>query len=107
MLAPKTRGSGQPVAVLGAGALVSHLYRSDDERDSENYQFNVFRLDRKLAATHGFRPSDLRDFVKLCQVLAFTIVDDGWIPTDARKSLIDLANELDELTQRWSDRING
>lgn len=107
MLAPKTRGSGQPVAVLGAGELVSHLYRSDDEPDNENYQFNVFRLDRKLAATHSFRPSDLRDFVKLCQVLAFTVADDGWISTELRKELIDLTNELDEITQRWSDEING
>ena len=107
MLAPRTDKFKQPVAVLGAGDLVSHLHRGDDERDTANYRFNVFRFDRKLEATHGFRPSDIRDFVKLCQVLAFTIADDGWIPADAREALIGLANELDELTQRWSDRNNG
>ena len=53
------------------------------------------------------RPSDLRDMIKLGQVLAFTIADDGWISADAREGLIDLANDLDELTQRWSGTDNG
>ena len=70
----KTAESGQPIAVLGAGDLVSHLHRGDDESDPANYRFSAFRFSRELEATHTFRPCDLRDMVKLCQVLAFTIV---------------------------------
>ena len=107
MLAPKAVASGQPVAVVGAGDLVSHVQRVDDERDPENYRFSVFRFCRDLEATHALRPCDLRDMIKLCQVLAFTIADDGWISADTREVLIELANDLDELTQRWSGTDNG
>ncbi len=107
MLAPKTVAFGQPIAVVGAGDLVSHVQRGDDEHDPENYRFGVFRFCRDLETTQMLRPSDLRDMIKLGQVLAFTIADDGWISADAREGLIDLANDLDELTQRWSGTDNG
>ena len=99
--------SGRPIAVLGAGDLVSHLHRGDDESDPANYRFNILRFCRDLETSHTLRPCDLRDIVKLCQVLAFTIADDGWISADTREVLIDLADDLDELTQRWSDPSNG
>ena len=68
MLAPKTASRTEPIAVLGAGDLVSHLHRGDDADDPANYRFSVFRLSQELQATHELRPSDLRDLVKLCQV---------------------------------------
>lgn len=107
MLPPENVPPGKPIAVIGAGDLVSHLQRGDDERDPDNYQFNVFRFGEDLAATHALRPCDVRDMVKLCQVLAFTIADDGWIPVDVRRSLIELASDLDDLTRRWSDTNHG
>ena len=107
MLTPKTTSTDQPIAVLGAGDLVSHVRRGDDPNDPANYRFNIFRFSQDLGATHEFRPSDLRDLVKLCQVLAFAITDDGWIPNDARHALLELFEDLDELTQNWSESNNG
>ena len=104
---PKKTSPGQPVAVLGAGDLVSHVQRADDSRGDANYRFNIFRLCEEMQATHEFRPADLRDLVKLCQILAFTITDDGWLPIDAQHVLLELFEDLDELTKSWSDRNDG
>ena len=107
MSTPKAVPRTEPVAVLGAGDLVSHLHRDEDADAPANYRFSVFRLSQGLQATHELRPCDLRDLVKLCQVLAFAIVDDGWTPTETRNSLRELFDELDTLTQRWSNTDDG
>lgn len=90
------------MATLGAGDLVSHLHRSEDAGNPANYRFNVFRLSDDSQATHELRPCDLWDLIKLCQVLAFAIADDGWILEDTRKALRDLFEDLDALMGRWS-----
>ena len=102
MLALESISRSEPVVVLGAGDLVSHLHRGDDAGDPANYRFNVFRLSDDAQATHELRPCDLWDLIKLCQLLAFAIVDDGWIPVDTGSALGDLFDDLDALTQRWS-----
>jgi len=102
MLTDNTTKAEQPVAVLGAGELISHLYRASDCRGSASYQFNILRLQSDLEMTHEFCPSDLPDLIKLCQVLAFAIEDDGWVCVATRKRLRDLLDDLDEITQRWS-----
>jgi hypothetical protein len=107
MLAPRTKSPEQPVAVLGAGALISHVQRGDGSNDASHYRFNIFRLSEDMQATHDLRPCDLRDLVKLCQVLAFAITDDGWLPTEAQHALLALFEDLDELTQNWSESNNG
>lgn len=94
---------GRPIAVVGAGDLVSHLHRGEDAGNPANYRFHVFRLSDDSQATHELRPSDLWDLIKLCQVLAFAIADDGWIPVETRSALHDLFDDLDALTQRWSN----
>ena len=103
MLAPRTRASEQPIAVLGAGDLVSHVQRGDDSNDPSNYRFNILRFGDDMQAMHDLRPCDLRDLVKLCQVLAFAITDDGWLPAEAQHALLALFEDLDELTQSWSE----
>ncbi len=105
MLTPRKDPSTQPIAVLGAGELVSHLTRVDDGEG--HYQFNVFRFGENAAATHALGPSDLRDLVKLCQVVAFAIVDDGWIAVEQRLELLDLVAELDQITSKWSHSQYG
>jgi hypothetical protein len=102
MLTDNTMTTEQPVAVLGAGELVSHLYRASDPDSSANYRFNIIRLQSDLETTHKFRPSDLPDLIKLCQVLAFAIEDDGWVCVATRNRMRDLFNDLDEITRRWS-----
>ncbi len=99
--------SSRPIAVLGAGELVSHLRRFEDETCDTNYEFNAFRLGNDMQATHKLRPKDLRDVVKLCQVLAFAIADDGWLPNCTRSELFELAGDLDKITQKWSDDVDG
>jgi len=97
----------QPYAVLGAGDLVSHLHRDGESNDGKAYRFNLFRLQRDEQVTHALRPSDLRSIVKLCQVMAFTIADDGSITDELRKELFDLADDLDYITHQWSDQAHG
>ena len=41
--------------------------------------------------------------MKLCQVLTFAIVDDGWSPPAVREALLELNERLDELTQSWKE----
>lgn len=97
----------QPVAVLGAGQLVSHLYRHDGESGQSEYRFSVCRIAESLQTTHGLRAGDLRDLVKLCQVLAFAIEDDGWLSPAMQTELRSLFDELDEITRRWSEAAHG
>ena len=97
---PRNASSTRPIAVLGAGDLVSHLTRTDD--GAGDYQFNVFSIGQLAEVSHGLRPRDLCDLVKLCQVVAFAIVDDGWIGDEQRCELLNLIAELDQTTTKWS-----
>lgn len=92
----------QPRMIIGAGQLVSHVYLSDQDESDSAYEFNLFRLSTVSEVTHAFRPQDLRDIVKACQVLAFSIADDGWLSDSLREELNGLGAELDVLTQKWS-----
>lgn len=94
----------KPYAVLGSGNLVSHLRRDDVNYE---YRFNVFRTEQDESVTHGLRPDDLRALVKLCQVLAFTIADDGWLDDGLRAELFELADDLDYITHQWNTRGHG
>ena len=102
MLAPQNDATSRPYAVIGAGDLVSHLQRNSDDAGRLSYRFNLFRMKQNAEVTHALRPEDLRHVVKVCQVLAFTIADDGWIPAAVRRELFALADELHETTKRWS-----
>lgn len=101
---PRRKGKNdrRPIAVLGAGDLVSHLHRRTDAHGSESYRFSLFRLDEEMRTTHELRGCDLLDLVKLCQVLAFAIEDDGWLAMDEREELRKLFADLDEVTRRRS-----
>lgn len=101
MLAPDQQSKNEPIAVLGSGDLVSHLYRQIDGTDHAAYRFNIFRLNPDMAVTQELRACDLRDLVKLCQVLTFAIVDDGWCSAASQEVLLDLNEQLDQLTQSW------
>lgn len=97
----------QPIAVVGAGNLVSHLWRGGERQQTADYRFSIFRFKEGVQVTQKFRPSDLSDLVKLCQVLGFAIFDDGWISDDDRIALLSLVEDLDELTQNWSETSDG
>ena len=95
--------SKQPYFVAGAGELVSHVHRSRAGHNSLHYRFNIFRIDKKGEATNWLGPGDLRDIVKACQVLAFSIADDGWVEDSLREQLSELAEELQLITDSWED----
>ena len=99
--------TSQPIAVLGAGQLVSHVYRQDGVNGRSEYRFSDCRLTEALQTTHGLRPCDLPDLVKLCQVLAFAIEDDGWLSPAMRSELRSLFDDLDEITRCWSEVAHG
>ena len=96
----RRRKARQPHAVLGAGSLTSHVYRID-RAGEVNYRFNCFRMEGEMTVSHALHPSDLRDLVKLCQVLSYTIADDGWLSRELRLQLFMLAEQLDEVTRTW------
>jgi hypothetical protein len=87
-------------AIVGAGDLVSHIHRIPENDLSSRYRFNLIRVKADADVTGSFRPDDLRDIVKACQVIAFEIANDGWISGE-RQELLDLASGLDTLTQSW------
>ncbi len=107
MRRPKISSTSPPVAVVGAGDLVSHVVRGDEVNDTANYRFSIFRLNADLRATHALRPEDLPDLIKLCQVVTVAIVDDGWLPDETRDALRKLEGELRMMTDRWSDAQHG
>ena len=81
--------------MLGAGRLASVLWKTGDELSGWRYRFNVYRM----TASNGevcqlLRPADVRDLVKLSQVLAAVLADDGCVSVKQRRELADLAAKL-------------
>ena len=95
----------KPYCSVGAGRLTSFVWKSGDDASECRYQFNLFRL----AANGGrvsqlFAPADLIHFVKLTQVLASVIADDGCLSPLDRGVLKRLAADLDQMLSRAAKR---
>ncbi len=95
----------KPYCSVGAGRLTSFVWKSGDDHSGWRYQFNLFRL----AANGGrvsqlFAPADLIHFVKLTQVLAAVIADDGCLSPIDRGVLKRLAADLDQMLSRAAKR---
>ena len=84
--------------IVGAGPLVSAIWKLGDEHTGWRYRFNVTRQtsDRGVF-TELFQPLDLVHFIKLIQVLAAVIGDDGCLNQAERTTLKRLAAQLDGL----------
>ena len=93
----------KPYTMLGAGQLASTIWKDGDERSGWSYRFNVYRM-----STHNghvsqlLRPDDVLDLVKLSQVLAAVLAEDGCIPAAQRRALDELAARLDTITRTRS-----
>jgi hypothetical protein len=88
------------MAMVGAGPLTSTVWKLGDEQSGWHYRFNVFRqLSRTGTVSRLFHASDLLHLVKLTQVLAAVLADDGCLPQEERATLLALASELNELLQ--------
>lgn len=89
--------SPKPYCNVGAGDLSSFVWKEGDVDSGWRYCFNIFRVaSRRGRVTQAFRPSDLCNLVKLTQVLASVIADDGCLPPAERQRLARLASALDD-----------
>ena len=84
-------------AIVGSGELISRLYRDP----AGNYTFDLRKCDTRLEPELIFTHEDLRAMVKLVQVLAFAIADDGHLPAKSNRSILSISNDLDTVTRRW------
>lgn len=95
----------KPYCSVGAGRLTSFLFKQGDPRAGWQYDFNLFCLtDAGGRVTQLFAPSDLTHFLKLVQVLASVIADDGCLASQERDQLLDLAADLDDFWNRRTTR---
>lgn len=93
----------KPMAMVGSGPLTSAIWKSGDEQGGWRYRFNLFRqLAGNGHVSQLFQPADLTHLVKLTQVLAAVLADDGCLSARQRQSLRELATQLDEITQFWN-----
>lgn len=99
----------KPMAMVGAGPLTSAIWKSGDVQGGWRYRFNLFRqLARTGHVSQLFHPADLTHLVKLTQVLAAVLADDGCLAAEQRRFLRQLAAQLDDITRRWklSDELS-
>ena len=90
----------KPYEVVGAGELTATVWKSGSENTGWHYSFNVFRqCCGSGEVSQLYRPSDLLSLVKLCQVLAFTLVDDGCVSRLERNESAQLVARLDAVTR--------
>ena len=95
--------SEKPYAMLGAGKLAASLWKLGDEAAGWRYRFNIFQLNSKSGrVSQRLAPSDVGDLVKLAQILAATLADDGCLSAEQRRKLADLAMALDGITDSCS-----
>lgn len=84
--------------IVGAGPLLSTIWKLGDEHSGWRYRFNLTRQTTDSSAfTALFQPLDLVNFIKLIQVLAAVIADDGCLAQAERTTLKNLAAQLDDL----------
>ena len=98
----------KPYCSLGAGRLTSFLWKTGDQSSGWRYRFNLFRMAAKGGrVSQLFRPADLMQFVKLVQVMASVIADDGCLSPLERRVLRRLATGLDELLSQAGRPANA
>lgn len=87
----------KPYAMVGAGKLVSTLWKSGDQQAGWRYHFNLFRMTARGQVGQLLSPGDLIDLIKLARVLAATLAEDGCLSSARRRELACLAAMLDHL----------
>ncbi len=86
----------RPYRLVAGDRLSSAIWKHGDEASGFRYGFNIFRM---LASdgrvSQEFEPEDVLCLVKLAQIVATVLVDDGGITAELRRSLSLLAMRLD------------
>jgi hypothetical protein len=83
--------------MLGAGRLVSTLWKSGDEQAGWRYCFNLFRMSSRGHVGQKFTPADVLSLVKLARVLAAELAADGCLAANQRGELARLAAGLEQV----------
>ena len=98
----------KPMMLVGAGQLTSTIWKLGNEECGWRYRFNVVRQSVPSGCvTDLFQPMDLIHFVRLIQVLATEIANDGCLTHDEHLMLRTLAQRLDELLGGATDEPEG
>ncbi|MEJ7596203.1 MAG: hypothetical protein WKF77_32245 [Planctomycetaceae bacterium] len=100
--------SPKPMMLVGAGPLISAIWKLGNEESGWRYRFNVVRQSvSNGCVTDLFQPVDLIHFVRLIQVLAVEIANDGCLTHDERMMLRSLTRQLDEILGGAADETEG
>lgn len=95
----------KPTMLVGAGPLTSAIWRLGNAESGWRYRFNVVRQSvPSQCVTDLFQPMDLIHFVRLNQVLAAEISNDGCLTHDEHVMLRTLAQRLDEFLGCAADK---
>ena len=93
--------------IVGAGPLISTIWKLGDEHTGWRYRFNLTRQTSDRGDfTNLFQPGDLVNFIKLMQVLAAVIADDGCLSQAERTTLKNLSMQLDDLLKGETDKTD-
>ncbi len=93
--------SSKPMTIVGAGPLTSTIWKSGDQHSGWRYRFNLFKqLSHSGRVSQQFRPADLIHLIKLTQVLAAVLADDGCLTKIDRLLLQQVASALDAVLER-------
>jgi len=94
--------------LVGAGPLTSAIWKLGNEESGWRYRFNVVRQSAPGGCvTDLFQPMDLIHFIKLIQVLAAEIANDGCLTHDEHLMLRNLAQRLNEFLGRAAVETEG
>lgn len=90
----------KPMGMVGSGPLTALIWKSGHQDSGWRYQFSLFRQLKAGKVSQLFRPLDLMYFIKLLQVLAAVIADDGCLSPVETGVLRRIEQDLDRLLQR-------
>ena len=94
----------KPMMLVGAGQLTSAIWKLGNEESGWRYRFNMVRQSVPSGCvTDLFQPMDLICFIKLIQLLAAEIANDGCLTHNERLMLRNLAQRLDEFVGGAAD----
>ena len=100
----RSAAAEKPMGMVGSGPLTALIWKSGHHDSGWRYQFSLFRQLRAGKVSQLFRPLDLMYFIKLLQVLAAVIADDGCLSPIETGVLRRVEQDLDQLLKRAMHR---
>ena len=98
------RSPEKPMVMVGSGPLTALIWKKGHQDSGWRYQFSLFRQLKAGKVSQLFRPLDLMYFIKLLQVVAAVIADDGCLSPIETGVLRLIEQDLDQLLKRAAQR---